>query len=97
MTSLLIWFSGVFEDPNDKQGSTKRLCLFLFLGTIMLLITYVTACSKPTALPVIPESILNLVYFVVAVLTGSIVADKGIAAYKAVQLGGSNDPEQPEK
>ncbi|MBT0666360.1 hypothetical protein KI809_18790 [Geobacter pelophilus] len=79
------WLGGVFSDPNDQQGSTKRLCLFLFLGTIMLLISAVTIMSKPTALPAVPDSILNLVYFIVGTLTGSIVADKGIAAYKAVK------------
>jgi hypothetical protein len=33
--SLFTWLGEVLEDPNDKQGSTKRLCLLLFLTTVM--------------------------------------------------------------
>lgn len=88
--SFFGWFGGVLSDPNDKQGSTKRLCLFLFLTTIMLLIILVTVASKPMGLPNVPDSILNLVYFVVALLVTGVVADKGIAAWKVIK-GGSDD------
>lgn len=93
--AFFAYLGGVFADPNDKQGSTKRLCLFLFLGTVMLLIVAVT--MKEMKLPVIPDSILNLVYFVVTILTGSIVADKGIAAYKAINGGGENAADAADK
>lgn len=86
MQRFFSWLGGTLADPNDKQGSTKRLCLFLFLGTIMILVMAVTFGGKsPWTLPSVPDSLLNLVYFVVGALTTSLVADKGIAAYKVVK------------
>lgn len=90
LNAFFAWFGGVLSDPHDKQGSTKRLCLFLFLTTIMLLIVVVTIASKPIGLPNVPDSILNLVYFVVTLLVTGVVADKGIAAWKTVK-GGAGD------
>lgn len=82
ITAFFTWFGGVLADPNDKQGSSKRLCLFLVVATVLLLITAIAVLKR--ALPAIPESLLNLVYFLVLTFTGGMVADKGIAAYKAV-------------
>lgn len=80
---MFAFFAGVLSDPNDQQGSTKRLCLFLFLTAVMLLIILVTLHDM--RLPVIPDSLLSLVYFVIGTLTGGVVADKAIAAYKTVK------------
>lgn len=91
--SFFIWLGGVLSDPNDKQGSTQRVCLFLFLGTIMSLICFATYRNPAGTLPTIPGSILELIYYVVGVLTGGIAIAKGIAAYKAVNApGGNNEP-----
>lgn len=89
VTAFFTWLAGVFSDPNDKQGSTKRICLFLFLANVMLLISYVTIFGTTPGLPNIPDSILNLIFFVIAVLTGATTIEKGIAAWRTI-----NGPEK---
>ncbi len=91
MKLFFSWFAGVLSDPNDQQGSTQRVCLMLFLGTIMALVSLAAYRSPAGTLPVIPDSILNLIYYVVGVLTGGIAIGKGIAAAKAVKTGETSD------
>lgn len=92
---LFTFLAETLSDPNDKQGSTQRLCLLLFLGTIMALITLVTVANNPMTLPNIPSSILELIYYVIGVLIGGIAFAKAAAVYKAVNAppvpGGSNE------
>lgn len=91
ITAFFTWFAGVLADPNDKQGSTKRLCLVVTVFIILLLLVAITIVKH--ALPVIPDSILNLIFFLVITFTGGMVLDKGIAAYKEVKTGADNaDP-----
>ena len=85
---------GTISDPNDKQGSTKRVALLLFLGTVMLLIVAVAWANSFKNLPTIPDSFLNLIYFTVTSLVGGVVLDKGIAAWKTVK-GAGDDPGTP--
>jgi hypothetical protein len=93
--SLFTWLGEVLEDPNDKQGSTKRLCLLLFLTTVMLLIAIITLLTTPIKFPDIPESVLSLYKFTLLILTGASVGDKLIAAYKLVN--GGDNADQPDK
>jgi len=91
INSFFTWLGGVLADPADKQGSSKRLCLVLVVFTVLALLVAITAITR--ALPVIPDSVLNLVYFLVVTFTGGMVIDKGIAAYKDVKTGADNaDP-----
>lgn len=92
MKDFFRWFAGVLSDPNDQQGSTQRVCLMLFLGIIMVIISFAAYRSPAGVLPTIPDSILNLIYYVVGVLTGGIAIGKGIAAAKAVKTGEANAP-----
>src|SRR6185369_4296989 len=95
LPAFFTWFGGVLADPNDKQGSTKRVCLLLVVVTILLLLVAITVVKQ--ALPVIPDSILNLVYFLVATFTGGMVLDKGIAAYKASFENGADHADATDK
>jgi uncharacterized ion transporter superfamily protein YfcC len=83
------WIKSTLSDPNDQQGSTKRLCLFLFVLMIITLISIVTI--RNWALPVIPSSVLDLIYFMVGVFVGAVSLDKGIAAYKEVKVANNAD------
>lgn len=83
LNRFFTFVGGVLADPNDKQGSTKRVCLLLTVGTILLLLVVITVVKQQ--LPTVNDSILNLVYFLVMTFTGGMIVDKGIAAYKAVK------------
>jgi hypothetical protein len=88
---LFEYLASTLSDPNDQQGSTKRLCLFLFMLCLIALLTSVTIHDGK--LPVIPDSILNLVYFVVGTFAGLVSVDKGIAAIKEVkEITNANKP-----
>lgn len=87
LPAFFAWIGGVLADPNDKQGSTKRVCLMLVVLTVLLLLVVITVVTKK--LPVVPDSLLYLILALVATFTGGLIADKGIAAYKAVK-GGDN-------
>jgi hypothetical protein len=86
---LFSYLASTLSDPNDQQGSTKRLCLFLLVLMIITLVSGVTIHDGK--FPVIPESILNLIYFLVGSMVGAVSVDKGIAAYKAVKGGPGGD------
>ena len=76
------YLSETLSDPNDQQGSTKRLCLFLFVLLIIALLAGVTIHDGK--LPMIPDSVLNLIYFIIGSFLAGVTADKGIAAYKSI-------------
>lgn len=79
-----IWFAGVLNDPQDKQGSTKRVCLMIFLWVILLLLSLITLHDMK--LPIIPDSFLYLICFMILVFAGLITAEKGMASWKEVGL-----------
>jgi uncharacterized ion transporter superfamily protein YfcC len=81
--AFFTWLKATLSDPNDQQGSTKRLCLMLFILMLITLISIVTI--RNWALPVIPTSVLDLTYFIVGIFVGAVSVDKGIAAYKDVK------------
>lgn len=81
--AFFVFLKSTLSDPNDQQGSTKRLCLFLFILMVIVLISIVTV--RNGALPIIPTSVLDLVYFIVGIFVGAVSVDKGIAAYKVVK------------
>ena len=85
--AFFTWLGGVLADPNDKQGSTKRVCLLLVIFILLLLLVVITIATEQ--LPTVPDSLLYLILALVSTFTGGMVLDKAIAAYKTVN-GASN-------
>jgi hypothetical protein len=86
--NFFAWINGVLADPADQQGSTKRVCLMIFMLVLVTLLVVIT-CRKGD-FPIVPDSFLNLVYFVVGSFLGGMSLDKGIAAVKQIK-GGIDD------
>lgn len=78
------WLGDTLGNPADEQGSTKRLCLFLFLGTFMFLWIMVTGANG-WKWQDIPTNICTFVFTIAAGLGLAIGYDRKVEADKAIQ------------
>jgi len=96
---LFTWLAGVLSDPNDKQGSTKRVVMFIFISTFMVLFSGVVIAAG-WKFPDIPETVIALVVAILGAMGFLVTLDKGIAAYKEVnspcnETKGATDASSP--
>lgn len=75
------WLCGVLADPADKQGSTKRVVMFIFITNFMVLLTGVVIAND-WKFSEIPDSVLYLVGVVLGSMGFLATTDKGIAVFK---------------
>ena len=80
------WLAGALNDPTDRQGSTKRLVMFIFLTNFMSLFTGVVIADDWT-FPDIPNSVIILVFGVLGAMGFLATVDKGIEMFKAKNAG----------
>lgn len=91
---LFTWFGGVLADPADKQGSTKRVVMMLFLTNFMVLFSGVVI-KAGWVLPTIPDSVIYLVLSILGAMGFLTTVDKGIAAYREVKGSQNVDATTP--
>jgi uncharacterized ion transporter superfamily protein YfcC len=74
------WIAEVLADTADRQGSTKRVVMFIFLTNFMVLLTGVVVANG-WVFPDIPKSILYLVGIILGGMGFLSTADKAIAVF----------------
>jgi len=85
------WMAGVLSDPNDKQGSTQRLCLIYLLWVVGIVIIVVVAYRIYDKTIDIPTEVSSLIKFLVGLLVAGIGWAKGVAGVVSVK-GACNEP-----
>ena len=77
------WIAEVLADPNDKQGSTQRVCLMVLVLTVCSLLLLIGVGLSP--LKDVPVEMRLLVTFLAALLVGGIAWAKGVAGTVAIK------------
>ena len=83
---LFSFIGGMLSDPNDKQGSTHRLCLILIILCVCGLagcVGYAMCFSE--FITDIPTEFKNLIEFVITTLVAGIGWKYGVAGVVAVK------------
>lgn len=85
---MFAWLGGMLSDPNDRQGSTHRVCLLVLIMAVCagLILIALATCRGNTA--DVPPGAADLVKFLVTVLVGGIAWSKGVAGAVAIKAGG---------
>jgi hypothetical protein len=84
---LFSWLAGMLSDPNDRQGSTHRVCLVMLILAVCagLIMIALSTCQGSKA--DVPPGAADLVKFLVTVLVGGIAWTKGVAGVVAIKAG----------
>lgn len=83
---LFSYIGGMLSDPNDKQGSTHRMCLLLVILCVCALagcVGYAMCFSE--FITDIPTEFKNLIEFVITTLVAGIGWKYGVAGAVAIK------------
>lgn len=88
---VFAWLAGVLANPDDDQGSTARLCLFLIVVSIVVtLVGLVVFLGK---YPEIPGSLSAFLLTLLTALIGKTIWDRKTEAGKEVADAKSGQPD----